>query len=238
MKKIILSLTLLVMFALVNHAQNNKGYIGISLGPSVPLGDLGSQDVDNEAAGWATTGAVFDLSFATKLGAGNFGISAMLRGQANPTDAQALADEFANQYPGILWTVESDAWSIGGLMFGGYSSIPISDNFFWDSRVMIGFLGANSPMIKVTGSNLIASATVTQESAGAVAFAFQIGTGFKLDLGSRFALTTTIDFLSANPEFADVKTTLNDGGFITESYDTFSQNLTTFNWTGGIAFRF
>ena len=54
---------------------------------------------NNPAAGWATSGAVFDISFNYKLGEGNFGIAALLRGQANTTDAQELANEFASQNP-------------------------------------------------------------------------------------------------------------------------------------------
>jgi hypothetical protein len=127
MKKIVLSLVALMTFIFQSHAQDEKGYIGISLGPSIPMGDLSSKDADNDAAGWANTGAVFDISFAYKLGEGNFGITALLRGQANPTDAQGLADELANQVAGVNWTVESDGWGIGGLMFGGFGSFPISE---------------------------------------------------------------------------------------------------------------
>jgi hypothetical protein len=81
MKKIVLSLVALMTFIFQSHAQDEKGYIGISLGPSIPMGDLSSKDADNDAAGWANTGAVFDISFAYKLGEGNFGITALLRGQ-------------------------------------------------------------------------------------------------------------------------------------------------------------
>ena len=113
MKKVIFSLVALLTIATQSYAQDQKGYIGISIGPSIPTGDLASKDVDNEASGWANTGAIVDISFAYKLGEGNFGITALLRGQTNPTDAQAIVDEVANQNPGINWTVESDGWGIG-----------------------------------------------------------------------------------------------------------------------------
>ncbi len=93
MKNIVLSLILLTSISIQLKAQNEKGFIGISLGPSIPLGDLASKNPNNSAAGFANTGAIFDISFAHKLGGGNLGITAILRGQSNPTDAQAMADE-------------------------------------------------------------------------------------------------------------------------------------------------
>jgi hypothetical protein len=85
---------------------------------------LASKDIDNESAGFATSGAIFDISVAYNLGKGPFGITAMLRGQANPMDAQAFVDGIANQNPGIYWTVESEGWSAGGWMLGGVVLFP------------------------------------------------------------------------------------------------------------------
>ncbi len=62
MKKIVWSVVALLAMASPSLAQDKKGYIGISLGPSVPLGDLASKDIDNESAGFAILSAIFDLS--------------------------------------------------------------------------------------------------------------------------------------------------------------------------------
>ena len=55
------------------------------------MGDLASKDIDNESAGFATSGAIFDITVAYKLGKGPFGITAMLRGQI-ATQFAKLAD--------------------------------------------------------------------------------------------------------------------------------------------------
>ena len=60
-------------------------------GPSIPLGDLASKDIDNESAGFATSGAIFDISVAYKLVKGPFGITAIRRGQI-ATQFAKLAD--------------------------------------------------------------------------------------------------------------------------------------------------
>ena len=91
MKRIVWSVVALLAIASPSLAQDKKGYIGISLGPSIPLGDLASKDIDNESAGFATSGAIFDISVAYKLGKGPFGITAMLRGQIEKHFAK-LAD--------------------------------------------------------------------------------------------------------------------------------------------------
>ena len=217
-----------------SYAQDEKGYIGISLGPSIPMGDLSSKDIDNDAAGWANTGAVFDISFAYKLGEGNFGITALLRGQANPTDAQALADEFANQLPGVDWTVKSDAWGIGGLMFGGFGSFPLSEKSSFDTRAMIGFLSVSSPELTVTVTGPGGTAWVKQSSTSATSFAYLIGAGFKFDIGSKLYLLTNLDYLGSNPEFSNVEVTASDGS---RGTDTWSQSMGTLNLSVGIALK-
>lgn len=70
MKKVII-LLILAFLGINSQAQDERGYFGISLGPSIPLGDLASTDIDNDAAGWATTGAVLTshsrISWGTEI---------------------------------------------------------------------------------------------------------------------------------------------------------------------------
>src|SRR5690606_1448615 len=234
MKKIVFSLIALLIIVSQSYAQEKKGYIGISLGPSIPMGDLSSKDADNDAAGWANTGAIFDISFAYKLGGGNFGLTALLRGQANSTDAQALADELANQYPGINWTVESGGWGIGGLMFGGFGSFPLSDKSSFDTRAMIGFLSASSPELTVTGTGPGGTAWIKQGSTAASSFAYLLGAGFKFDVGRKLYLLTNIDYLGSNPEFRNVETTTSLG---TRERSSWSQSMGTLNLSIGLALK-
>lgn len=234
MKKILFGLIMLLSITTQSYAQDSKGYIGISFGPSIPMGDLASKDADNDEAGWAKTGALVDISFAYKLGKGNFGITALLRGQSNPIDAQALSDEFANEFPGVIWNVQSDNWGIGGLMFGGFGSFPLSEKSSFDTRAMIGFVNASSPGMTVTGTAPGGSIWVKQSSASAAAFAYLIGAGFKFEIGSKLYLLTNLDYLGSKPEFSNVETTTSDGDILT---DTWSQRMGTLNFSLGIALK-
>ncbi len=234
MKKFVSSLVVLTTIVLHTQAQDAKGYIGFSLGPSIPMGDLASKDADNNAAGWAKTGAIFDISFGYKLGNGNFGISALLRGQTNPTDAQSLADELANQAAGVNWTVESAGWGIGGLMFGGFGSFPISEKSSFDTRAMIGFLSATSPEITLTASGPGGTFWFKQSSASTNSFAYLLGAGFKFDIGKKLYLLTNLDYLGSNPEFKNVETLSSDG---TREKSTWSQSMGSINISAGLALK-
>lgn len=232
MKMKILLFSLLI-FTVTAFAQD-KGYIGISLGSSTPIGDFASNDPNNNAAGYAKTGLHFDFTFGYKLGK-HFGIAALLRGQANATDAQALADQIAQQNPGVSNTVNSTAWSIGGYMVGGYGSFPISEKFSFESKIMFGFLTATSPDITIDLTGPGGSAWVKENSASSSAFAYLLSAGFKYNVGKHFCLLYYFDYLGAKPEFSNVSTTTSSG---TSSTGTFSQNFGTINNNIGIGYRF
>lgn len=234
MKKIITTTIAVLIIASYSYAQDKKGFIGISLGPSIPIEDLASKDANNDAAGWAITGAIFDISFAYKLGEGNFGITALLRGQFNPIDVKALADELARQYPTVYWTVQSDGWGIGGLMFGGFGSFPVSEKATFDARAMIGFLSASSPEFTFTASGPGGTAWAKQSSATASSLAYLIGGSFKFDIGKKLYLLTNLDYLGSNPEFSNVETVASDGSRKT---DTWSQSFGSINLGIGLAFK-
>ena len=245
-----LTLLISVLFVFVNNSfsqdksstdksstdkgSKDKGYIAISLGSSTPTGDFGSKDVNNSSAGLAKTGAIFDISFAYKLGK-SFGLSAMIRGQANPVDNQVLLDELYKENPTVSWTADSKAWTIGGLLFGGYGSFPIGQGkTSFDARAMIGFLHASSPDITLTGVQGGTSAWVKLNSASATSFSYLFGAGFKFNVGSKVCLLLNLDYLGSSPEFQNVKTTTSIG---TSDTHTFKQSFGTINFGVGVGLR-
>ena len=228
-------LSILFLFLLHVCWAQDKGYVAVSIGPSIPIEDFASKNSSNEAAGYANPGAIFDVSFQYKFGK-YFGISALLRGQANTTDAQAIANELAREINNVLWTVESNPWSIGGILIGGSASVPIglNDKISFESRAMFGFLNATSPEINITGRTNSQSEWAKQQSKMATAFSYLLGAGFKFNIAKRICILTNIDFLSAKPEFKDVLITNSKGEFIS---NTFSQKFGTINIGLGIGLR-
>lgn len=224
---------LLVAFllpALPGFCQDS-GYIGLGLGASIPLSDFGSTSQTNEQAGYASTGGVFDLTFALKV-KGNLGIAAMLRGTANFVDAQAIADQFAAA-SGTSVKVEAGSWGTGDLVVGPYGSFPVSEKTSFEAKALFGFAQASSPSLKFSrldGGSLLAE----QQEENAVAFTYMIAIGFKFDVGARTCLLASVDYQGLEAEFTDVRIDSGDGSTTRTS---FKQPFSMLNVGVGIARR-
>jgi hypothetical protein len=229
----------LVYFLISNTAsitaQDKKGYIGISLGPSLPIGDFASKNFSNTNAGFATNGAIFDISFAYKLGKSNFGITGLIRGQANALDHQAMADELGNSLRGTNWTVESGgAWSLGGYFIGGIGSFPVSEKVSFDTKAMIGIGISTIPEITITSSDNFGSYWTKQSSTTSSSLAYTLGVGFKFELGKSLYLLTNLDYLGSEPEFQNIDIVDSDGD---RTKFTYKQSIRTINLSIGIALK-
>ena len=227
-----------ILFAIATILTNNcysqdKGYIALSAGSSTPIRDFASINPNNASAGYADGGAIVDLSLGYKFGK-NFGLAVLLRGQANPIDNQAIEREFAQQNPGMYTSVDSEPWSIGGFMIGGYGSFPISKRFSFESKAMFGFLTSASPEIKINFSMPGNSGWVKQNSSSTSTFAYLLGVGFKYDVARRICLLANFDYLAAKPEFSNVEYYSSNGS---RDRNTFSQTFGTINFSLGLGFR-
>ena len=228
-----LNFLFVLMFLATKSFSQNKGYVSISMGPSFPIGNFASKNVNNNFAGWASTGIVLDINIAYKLGR-NFGLFGSLRGQTNNFDNAAFATELANQ-TGYDWSVSSKPWSIGGLMFGGYGSFPVSKKVSFDTKSLIGILRIATPEINSTLSGSGGSVWVKQNSVNSISFTYLLGSGFKFDITEKICLMTHLDYLVSKPEFRNVEIITSDGGAPLKS--TFTQNIQTINFFVGVGLR-
>jgi hypothetical protein len=229
-----LFMILFLVFSSFSLFSQDRGYIGVSIGPSIPTGDFSSKDMYNQSAGFAKTGAIFDISFGYKLGK-NFGLTAILRGQANKVDAQAISDEMSKEFMGdFVGTVRTGSWGIGGLLVGGYSSISVAKQLNFESRLMLGFLSATSPDMTINLTGPGGTGWVKQSSTSGTAFAYLAGIGLKYNAGKRVCLLANIDYLGAKPEFEDVETTTSMGDYDKSSY---TQKFGSFNIGLGVGYR-
>ncbi|HYG14902.1 MAG TPA: hypothetical protein VEC12_04045 [Bacteroidia bacterium] len=214
--------------------ETHNAFIGISLGPSMPVGDFASKDIDNQSAGFASSGAIFDINFTYNISR-NWGFTASLRGQSNPFDENAFENELENENPGTLWTIHSEQWSIGGLLIGAVRGIPISEDSRVEIRAMFGFLRATLPNVEWTGRQGLIELSGKTYSASASAFTGLIGVGYRYNITSMLALTVNADYLGAQPEFRDVKTATN---YNTVRRETFRQKFGSINFGVGLGFLF
>ncbi len=234
MRKIVIGSLTLLLFSIQINAQDNNGYIGITIGPSIPIGDFASKDLANTNAGLANTGVSYDISFAHKLGGSNFGITALLRSQANPLDVQSVANGFASRFFGTTWVVESKPWTLGALLIGGFGSFPITQKVTFDPRAMFGFASVASPDMTFDITGARGTGWIKQSSVISTSFAFLLGAGFKFEIGKKLFLITQIDYAYSNPEFNNVETVSDEGVRIR---NTISQSIQNINIGIGIAVK-
>lgn len=121
-------LTILMLFALLSfeslaQVPQRNGYIGISIGPSFPIGEF-----KDEA--FANTGVNLSLINFGYLFNGRFGIAANWFGGAHVIDASAFG-------------ISDGMWSYGGLLAGPLISNRIGDRVDLDVKLQIGFSAAN-----------------------------------------------------------------------------------------------
>ncbi|MGD9581444.1 MAG: hypothetical protein AB7V50_08725 [Vampirovibrionia bacterium] len=110
---------------IVSTSNKRKGFIGLSIGASIPVGDFA-----DKSNGLAKTGLQLNLINFGYLFSDNFGIVATWFGAVNPIDADGI-----------------DPWSYGGLMAGPLLSFPISPKADWDFKPMIGYSVTTVPDI-------------------------------------------------------------------------------------------
>jgi hypothetical protein len=165
-----------------NKANNGnllkRGFIGLSFGASIPIGDFA-----DESNGLAKTGVQINLINFGYLFKKNVGIAATWFGAANPID-------YDNAEP----------WSYGGLMVGPLFTFALSEKVEWDFRPMIGYSVINSPEFNFNDG----FPQFTFPSEQASSFAFNIGTVVRFNVGNKVSLLLSADYFSTKPEFEDL----------------------------------
>jgi len=100
-----------------SNSEKRKGFIGPSIGISIPIGDFASK-----SGGLAKTGVHLNLINLGNLFSKNLGVSVTWFGAANPIDIEGI-----------------DPWAYGGLMVGPLVSFPVDEKVEWNFRPMIGY---------------------------------------------------------------------------------------------------
>jgi hypothetical protein len=88
---------------------------------------------------------------------------------------------------------------------GPFLRLPITENFTWDLRALVGLTGGYSPQFTVRSSKLESGekSEYFRETARALGAGFAAGTGFKYNFG-KYTLMLNADYYYANFKFNDV----------------------------------
>ncbi len=199
--------------------SDKRGYIGLSLGPALPIGSLASKDVANNDAGFAKSGLQISLIDFYFLFSKNFGIAANWSGIAFPIDDVQLGTR-AGRILGDQVTVTSDPIAMGIFGFGPLYSRLINDETRLDVRLLFGWYSGILPNQIVETSRIRES--ITESTANSLGYG--LGIGIRRDLGEKVSLKMSLDFNSATFEFE-----LDEGPY--------QQNMTSVSLTIGAGFK-
>jgi len=231
MKKVVLVVSVAILSIAQGFSQD-KGFVAVSIGNATPTGNFGSMDTNNSDAGLAKSGLMFDLSAGFKLKK-QFGLTALLRSQANGLDVQPLANDLSNQLPsGITGTVQSDNWTSASFLVGGYGCFEIAKKLDLEPRLMVGYTSLTMPILDIRLSN---GATVTQAAATSGDFGYLVGAGIKYNFDDNWCLLFNLDYAEAKVDFKDVAITSNVAA---TSKQNFSMKFSSFNSNIGIGYKF
>ncbi len=180
MKKIIAAvlLTAGTTTAFAQSDDRRKGFIGISLGAPIPVGEFSSPD-PKESDGGAGGGLHINLiNFGYRF-SDKVGIAGKYFSGANVLKVNNIVD---NNYK---------PWAYGGMLIGPMVAIPLSEKVELDFRPMFGFSVAQLPVHKNAG--------VTINSNGG--FAYSLGTNVQFNVASRFGIHAMLDYFHTKATF-------------------------------------
>lgn len=228
MKRLFIALILMISISAIG--QNKKNMIGLNIGASIPSGDFALIDGNNENAGFALPGLSVDINYNTFLN-DHLALALLWGSIANPIDVNELAGYYNSVTNNMTWSVNADNYESGSLLGGLLFCVPLNKVDF-TLRGLAGYSYSKSPELRMIGTGKFIS--ITQSEAKAEAFAFCVGTGFRIHLGGVVALNLNADYYSTKPEF-DITATSSTGDFV---FSTAEQKINAINLTMGIGFKF
>jgi hypothetical protein len=219
---LLVAATSLTCFA--QKTADRKGYIGLSFGISAPLGSYGSASGDYESNGYARGGSYLNLAQFNYQINQIIGVNACWFGVANPIDVDKI------QKPSGA-TVSSDKPAgMGGLLAG----ITLKkDNFPIFGRVSIGYAGVRSGEITMRSGG---ASAVIQQSDMTIGLGYMFGAGALFQLGSRFGMMMSIDYLGTTAKAEKIKVT-SGSTVITSGNQTFSPSALVLQLGVGYMFK-
>jgi hypothetical protein len=211
MKKITLLTTILPLLYTNSFSQTSqdRGYLSLTFGPSIPLGAFANKNVYSQTSGLAKTGQIVSLSY-THLLNHRVGIAITAHGQRNPVDLQAIENSISNT-DFRDWNFDKTSWLLAGLLVGGYRPFPLikSNDTYLILETMVGAIYAKSP--ELTGNSMTDSSTAHAEQTRASGFGFIyiIKSGINHNLNKKLFISASLEYLGTSKiSFSNIKSTI------------------------------
>lgn len=179
----IISLLILLIVCTMLYGQNEKGYVGVSIGPTFPLKYFADNNINNANAGFAKTGLNINAFAIFKI-LKELGIIALIRVQNNQVDFDALNAQLQTQFS----NKGANGWRVDGFMLGVLGSFGSIDLIVFEPKVMIGIMNTSTPSFKSNSVEYFASS--------AFSIAEIIGAGIRFKINDKVFFLINADFLN------------------------------------------
>ena len=229
-KTLILLLCITVSFCAFSQNKNAKQSLSIGIGPSFPLGDFGSKDLNDNGAGFAGIGQALNIDYFLPFSK-NFGLIVSATGQRNPVNTKKLEESF-NEFvfsPPMLffgggftspvvipvikyehWNFEQATWWGGNVMAGiQMSSDPDHYGVNFYSRLQFGAQYVSMPEFQGKSETDTLIATYTQTTSHGIGFAYSFSAGMNYSLNNKTFLFANAGYTGTSKiKMEDINTTM------------------------------
>lgn len=203
MKRSILLFSLLLIGIVITKAQkiSSTNALTVSIGPSLPVGDYGSKNIQNNGSGFASTGGSVAINYYHLLSK-KIGFSVSLQGQLNPLASNKLEESFndlliaditvwAGTNPGQIpppattgtkypnWNFDKKSWWTASCLIGIYGEFPLGGDGKTEFLANIAFGPSYITAPSIKGSSIGTAASAYHEQSGGKAW----GLGFDVNAG-------------------------------------------------------
>lgn len=182
----------------VEKASTPKGFVAVSGGVALPVGDFFSSDVDNNSeAGFARIGYNLNLNAGYRLEKA-FGIAGTFFYSRFKLDQKAIREALNGSV--TEGTVSADHWQYWGIMAGPMATLDVADKVNVDLKLLGGYARANIPVIRYEVVGLPQAALVSPDK-WTDAFSWQIGTNLRYHFARNTCLHAALDYNFMRPNW-------------------------------------
>lgn len=219
-----------------NCLKGDVGYFSFSIGPSIPLANFASKDVNNKNAGFAKTGSKVEINGGYNIFRSTDLILKLFY-SSNNFDAANITKKLNSDNPGTIWTTSGRSWDIVGGLIGLNYSYPFKNKFVSDFKFQSGIMKSSTPRMVFTASN---GSSISEDGKSASSFVFLLSAGGHYPLGRLIDITGNLEYLSSNPTFNNInKITSNPENITTStSISSYKQNISLLSFNVGCRVKF
>jgi hypothetical protein len=215
--------------------KGDVGYVSFSIGPSIPLGNFSSNDINNPNSGFANTGSKVEINGGYNVFKST-DLAVKLFYSMNNFDASSLTKKLTADNPGTTWTTSGRSWDLVGFMVGLNYSYPFRNKFVGDMKFQTGLMKSSTPQMTVTGSN---GAIITEGEKSASSFVYLISVGGHYPLGRLIDGVASLEYLSSSASFDNINKVSSTPGYTpVTSTSSFKQSISILSLNFGVRVKF